>query len=77
MQLASVPSEAAAEAERLRLNRILGGLLQNHQPVVARGTSNGNPVWRLRAGGFANQAEASAFCDRVKAKGMSCLVPRS
>ena len=76
-QLASVFSEAAAQAEWQRLNRVLGGLVQNHSPLVTQGTYKGNPVWRLRVGGFASKADAAAFCDKVKAKGFSCLVPRS
>ena len=52
-------------------------LLRGRSPILRQGEANGRPVWRLRTGGFANGAEASAFCDRLRGAGLSCWVARS
>ncbi len=72
VQLAAVDSEAAAAAEWQRLQKKAPDLLADRRPVVQRAEHDGKPVWRIRTGGFADIAEATAFCARVRAKGAGC-----
>ncbi|QXM24946.1 SPOR domain-containing protein [Elioraea tepida] len=74
VQLAAVPTEAAAQAEWERLRRRMPDLLGPLRPSISRGERDGQPFFRLRAGGFATNAEARSFCDQVRARGGSCFV---
>jgi hypothetical protein len=74
VQLAAVPTEAAATAEWERLRRRMPDLLGNFRLSVSRGEREGQPFFRVRTGGFEDNAQARAFCDQVRARGGSCFV---
>ncbi len=77
VQLAALPTEAAAKDEWTLLQHRLGGLLQGRQPAIARVDVGGHTWWRVRTGGFTDAAAAKSFCDQVRAKGESCDIIRS
>ena len=74
VQLAALDSEAAAQAEWTRLSKRLPDLLGSRRLVVQKAERDGQAVWRVRTGGFADTAEASGFCGKLRAKGASCTV---
>jgi cell division septation protein DedD len=37
-------------------------------------TRNGHAIWLVRTGGFADEAQAKAFCQQVRTAGGSCFV---
>ncbi|HET8997327.1 MAG TPA: SPOR domain-containing protein [Acetobacteraceae bacterium] len=74
VQLAALSTEAAAKDEWRNLSRRIPGLLSGHQPVFSRVDHAGHQFWRVRTGGFADQAAARGFCQRVHAKGLACSV---
>jgi cell division septation protein DedD len=74
VQLAAVTTEAAATAEWDRLRRRMPDLLGNLRLIVSRGEREGQPFWRVRTGGFDDNAQARAFCDQVRSRGGSCFV---
>ncbi len=74
VQLAALGSEDAAKAEWVRLDKRMPGLLNSRQPAVSRVEHGGKVFWRLRTGGFADIAQATAFCEQVRAKGAGCSI---
>jgi hypothetical protein len=74
VQLAAArsPQRAAAEWRRLRLQA--PKLTDGHLPAVIEAEVNGQQVWRLRTAGFADVAEASAFCTGIRAVRADCWV---
>lgn len=72
VQLAAVDSEAGARTEWQRLRGRMADMLANRQPVYQRVERDGHALWRIRIGGFASVAEATRFCERVRAKGAAC-----
>ncbi len=72
VQLAAVDNEHAAQAEWQRLAKRMPDLLGGRRAVVQRAERDGHTVWRVRTGGFADIAEATGFCTRVRAKGAAC-----
>ena len=77
VQLAAVDTEDAAQGEWQRLAKRMPDLLGDRRPVVQRAERDGRAVWRVRTGGFADIAEATAFCARVRAKGGACSIAGS
>jgi outer membrane biosynthesis protein TonB len=73
VQLAAVPTEQAAKSEWARLVKRFP-LLASHKPQMIRAERSGHPIWRLRTGGFADTAQATSFCEHVRAKGGGCEV---
>ena len=74
VQLAAVDTEQAAQAEWQRLAKRMPDALGDRRLVLQRADRDGKPVWRVRTGGFADVADATAFCARVRAKGSSCTI---
>jgi len=72
VQLASVGSEDAAKAEWERLAKRMPEMLNGRRPAVSKTERDGRAYWRLRTGGFSDIAQATAFCERVRAKGGGC-----
>lgn len=74
VQLAALESEAAAQAEWARLAKRMPELLGERKPVFQKAERDGNPVWRVRTGGFGDMAEATGFCTKLKARGGACTL---
>jgi hypothetical protein len=74
VQLAAVRSAELAEAEWRRLRQDAPTLTDGHDPAVTEAEVNGQHVWRLRAMGFADLAQASAFCGSIRAVKVGCWV---
>ncbi len=72
VQLASGPNEADVENVWSLLMRGLPADIANRQPQILPAVVNGNSVWLLRLGGFADDAAAQAFCARLTANGAAC-----
>lgn len=76
VQLAALGSEQAAMVEWQRLTHKMPVLLNDRHPAVLRSEFDGKTYFRLRTGGFTNIAEATAFCEHVRAKGVGCALAR-
>ncbi len=74
VQLSSAKSEAQAQADWTRLAKRMPDLIGEHRALFQKTNEPGPAPWRLRTGGFADPAQAKAFCDKVKAKGGQCSV---
>jgi hypothetical protein len=74
VQLAAVSSEEAARAEWQRMEKRMPELFGQRQPAFSKTERNGRTLWRLRTGGFSDTAQATAFCERVRAKGAGCSI---
>jgi hypothetical protein len=74
VQLAAAGSQQQAEAAwRLLLHRS-PRLVADRSPIFSAARVDGRDVWRLRTGGFADVATASAFCASVRAARSDCWV---
>jgi outer membrane biosynthesis protein TonB len=74
VQLAAVSSEDAARSEWQRLSKRLPDLLSTHKPSFSKTEHDGRTLWRVRTGGFGDTAQATSFCEKVRAKGAACSV---
>ena len=74
VQLAAARTAQDAEAEWRRLRQHAASLTDGHAPALSEAEVNGQHVWRLRAVGFADVAEASAFCTGIRAVKANCWV---
>ncbi len=59
-----------------RLSHRMPDLLAGRHPVVEKAESHGKTFYRLRTGGFSDIAQATAFCEEVRAKGSGCSLAR-
>jgi hypothetical protein len=74
VQLAALTSEEQAMAEWARLSHKMPELFGVRHPAVTRTEHDGKTWFRLRTGGFADVAQATAFCQRVREKGAACAI---
>ncbi len=74
VQLAALSSEDAAKVEWERLEKRMPDLFGKRQPAVSKIERDGKTFWRLRTGGFSDIAQATAFCEQVRAKGNGCSI---
>ncbi|MBS7812470.1 SPOR domain-containing protein [Roseococcus pinisoli] len=73
VQLSAAGSEQAARTEWTRLQRRAPDLA-GRSPIVTRFERDGQAtLWRLRTGGFADQAAARAFCAQLREKSVACI----
>ena len=74
VQLAALETEQAAMNEWQHLAKRMPDLMASRRPTVLRAERDGKVFYRLRTGGFADTAQATAFCTQVKAKGGGCAI---
>lgn len=74
VQLAALATEPAAKAEWHRLAKRWPELFGGHQPAFSKIERDGQTFWRVRIGGFDGLAQATMFCERLRAKGAGCSV---
>jgi cell division septation protein DedD len=74
VQLAALGTEELARNEWQLLARKMPDLLNGRQPNFSRIERDGHTFWRVRTAGFADAAQARAFCEQVRAKGGGCSV---
>jgi hypothetical protein len=74
VQLAASADEAGVHGAWSQLNVKIPDLLRGQTPEFVPAVVNGQSIWRLRLGGFADAAAAQAFCAAVVAKGAACTV---
>ena len=74
VQLAALDTELAASAEWSRLARQAPALFADRVPAILHVSRGGRQFFRLRTGGFASVADATAFCGRLRASGIACTL---
>lgn len=75
VQLAALPTEAAAREEWARLEKRFPAQFAHRKNLISRIVSHdGRVFWRLRAGGFGDAAQAREFCATLRSKGAACAV---
>lgn len=73
VQLVAAGSEEGARSDWARLQR-RAPELAGRSPIVTKLERDGQPtLWRLRTGGFADQAAARAFCAQLREKSVNCI----
>ncbi|MEM7729978.1 MAG: SPOR domain-containing protein [Pseudomonadota bacterium] len=77
VQVASLRSQAEAEATYARIRGSHGAIIGSYPSDIARvDLAEKGIYYRARVGGFDSRASASGVCDRLKAAGQSCFVAR-
>ena len=74
VQLAAFDNEQAAQAEWQRLVKRMPELLSDRRLAMEKAEKDGHPIWRVRTGGFSDMADATGFCQKVRAKGGACSI---
>lgn len=75
VQLGAVISQDAAQAEYERISRRMPELFSGRSPAFTRTERDGQTLWRIRTGGFADRAAATQFCEQLRARSIACTVP--
>jgi hypothetical protein len=73
VQLGAFDAPDQAEAEWQRLTAAHADLLGGRDRTVEQAVTNGRTFYRLRAGGFADLADARRFCVALVANGAACI----
>lgn len=73
VQLGAFDSEAAARSEWDRLAVTFGAVMTGKGRVIQQAESAGKTFYRLRASGFADQADARRFCAALVDKELHCI----
>lgn len=73
VQLSAANSEEAARAEWGRLQRRAPELAGRSHTITRLERDGQATLWRLRAGGFADQTAARAFCAQMREKNLACI----
>lgn len=73
VQLGAFPSEAAAQEEWTKLAGAFSEYFGDKQPVYEQTDAGGQSLWRLRAHGFEDRAEARRFCEVLLAGQVECI----
>lgn len=71
VQIGAFSSQAIADREWSAAAALAGGGKGKRVEAVDR---NGSTLYRTQVTGFGSRAEASAFCDKLKASGKNCFV---
>lgn len=73
VQLGAFSSEAAARQEWTKLAGNFSEYFGDKQPVFEQTDAAGTSLWRLRAHGFEDRAEANRFCEVLLAGQVECI----
>jgi len=73
VQFAALGSGAEALAEWQRLTQKFPDLLGDHTPNITKTERAGKVYWRIRTAGFNDLPDAVAFCDKLRARGGTCV----
>lgn len=76
VQLAALNSMPKADQAWQTLVARVPDILSAEKPVVVPGLVHGRTFYRLRLDGFATNAAAAGFCARLKARGVTCYIPK-
>ncbi|MEM8957615.1 MAG: SPOR domain-containing protein [Pseudomonadota bacterium] len=73
VQLGAFSSEAAAQQEWTNLASAFSEYFSDKRPVFEETDASGQSLWRLRAHGFTDRAEARRFCEVLLAGQVECI----
>ncbi len=76
VELGTYDAERTARTDWLHMKKVLGGLLDGHEPLFVTRTRNrdGRAFTVLRIAGFATGEDAARFCTAMRAKKRECTV---
>ncbi len=77
VQLAASVDQPSAEKKWASVRAKMPALMAGKKPEFIPAVVDGQTIWRLRLGGFPDQATAASFCAQVIAQGGDCTVPPS
>jgi hypothetical protein len=73
VQFAALGSGAEALAEWQHLTQAYPDLMADRSPNITKTERGGKTFWRIRTAGFTSIADASSFCEKLKARGGTCV----
>ena len=74
MQIGAFSSQALADSEWNKAVAVAPGVAAGKGKKVEAVQKGTSTLYRTQVTGFASRAEASAFCDKLKAAGKNCFV---